>query len=77
MDLNKLYRINRNDSNINNNLYKANIKLVDENRYLREDKLMLENRIKTVIDFINSVNGSLGERHKTILIKILEGSNDI
>ena len=44
---------------INRNLYKANIKLVDENRFLKIDKENLENRLNYIKEYIEKVKSDI------------------
>lgn len=71
------------DARVRNNIIKANIELLDENKALKEDKEILQRRIERAIEYIEesyneTVEGIEGvakffsKRNETLL-KILKG----
>lgn len=61
---------------MNRHIVEANVKLQDENRWLKEDKERLKTRIQRAIDYINEEfvfnDGTLGEADIK-LVDILKG----
>ena len=59
---------------INNQLYKSNIYLVDKNRWLEEDKDRLIKRMKMAIEMLEENKTKENEKLCNIIIKVLKGS---
>lgn len=59
---------------INENLYQANIELVDRNKLLEKDVSILQNRIDKAIEYIENFINYLPKEDKAIeLLSILKG----
>ena len=57
IDLATAKKIHRDDiSNVEKSLIDANIKLVDENKFLKADIEILENKISQAVEYIRDVN---------------------
>ena len=71
--LKKLHK-EKNTEAINENLYKANIKLVDMNRYLKIDIEKLQQRIDKAIEILD-IYGTSNYETADLLYSVLRGSD--
>ena len=61
------------DARVRNNIIKANIELLDENKALKEDKEILKRRIDKAIEYIDRRDIEWGSEEHNKLLNILKG----
>ena len=76
LDLETVKRLHKEkpETPVDKKMYEANIKLVDENKWLKKDNLELQNRIDKAIEILN-IYGTSRYETADLLYSVLRGSD--